>query len=187
MTGRLTTALACAGLMCGLNGCRHKRPQLPVLPPVLAPVPLETPPGPKEQPMISPPVVELPPVPIAAAAASPRRERRRVAAKTAAAPEEATPEPMPDTVAIGELTAGGAADPQAQQEDANLIASIEKRLNALPARTVRRQRTQINRVRNFWQQAREALNSGDVEGAKTLATKAKLLLDDLEKQGGGGE
>lgn len=138
--------------------------------------------------MIAPPVVELPPVPIAAAAASPRRERRRVVPKTtAAAPEEAAPEPMPDTVAIGELTAGGAADPQAQQEDANLIASIEKRLNALPARTVRRQRTQINKVRNFWQQAREALNSGDVEGAKTLGTKAKLLLDDLEKQGGGGE
>lgn len=188
MTVRLTTALACAGLMCGLSGCRHKRPQLPVLPPVLAPVPLETPPVSEEQPMIPAPVVELPPVPIAAAAASPRRERRRIVPKTsAAAPEEAAPEPMPDTVAIGELTAGGAADPQAQQEDANLISSIEKRLNALPARTVRRQRTQINKIRNFWQQAREALNSGDVEGAKTLATKAKLLLDDLERQGGGGE
>jgi len=36
-------------------------------------------------------------------------------------------------------------------------------------------------VRNFRKDAQEALKSGDAEGAKTLATKAKLLLDDLEK------
>ncbi len=94
---------------------------------------------------------------------------------------------MTDTAAIGELTAGGAANPQAQQEAADLIASIEKRLNVMSAQTVRRQRTQINRVRNFWRQAREALSTGDTDGAKTLATKAKLLLDDLEKQNGRGE
>jgi hypothetical protein len=28
------------------------------------------------------------------------------------------------------------------------------------------------------------VNSGDVEGATTLATKAKLLLDDLDRLGG---
>jgi len=94
---------------------------------------------------------------------------------------------MPDTVAIGELTAGGATNPQAQQEATELIGSIQKRLNALSAQTVRRQRAQVNRVRNFWSQAKDALNSGDTEGAKTLATKAKLLLDDMEKQGGRGE
>ncbi|MBN9614682.1 MAG: hypothetical protein BGO25_15205 [Acidobacteriales bacterium 59-55] len=94
---------------------------------------------------------------------------------------------MPDTVAIGELTAGGATNPQAQQEATELIGSIQKRLNALSAQTVRRQRAQVNRVRNFWSQAKDALNSGDTEGAKTLATKAKLLLDDMEKLGGRGE
>jgi ribosomal protein S20 len=93
---------------------------------------------------------------------------------------------MSDTAAIGELTAGGAANPQAQQEAADLIAAIEKRLNEMPAQTLRKQRTQISKIRNFWQQARDALNSGDIEGAKTLGTKAKLLLDDLDKQGGGG-
>ena len=182
--------IVCAGLMCGLSGCihLHKRPKVPVLPPVLAPIELETLPPQANPPMLDMPVVEMPPIPVAAAAASPRRERRRTApAKTIAAPEEATPEPMTDTAAIGELTAGGAADPQAQQEASDLIASIEKRLNALSAQTVRRQRAQINRVRNFWRQAQEALGSGDTEGAKTLATKAKLLLDDLEKQNSRGE
>lgn len=190
MTRRLVTAVVCAGLTCALGGCRHPRPKVPVLPAVLAPVPLATVPPPAESPMLTAPEVELPPIPVAAAAASPRRERRHVAPKpaTAAVPAEPeAPEPMTDTAAIGELTAGGAANPQAQQEAADLIASIEKRLKALPSQTLRKQRTQISKIRNFWEQARQALNSGDVEGAKTLATKAKLLLDDLEKQGSGGE
>lgn len=191
MTRRLMAAAVCAVLTCGLSGCMHlqKRPKVPVLPPVLTPIELERLPPPENPPLVDTPVVELPPIPVAAAAASPRRERRRIApTKAVPAPEEASPEPATDTtVAIGELTAGGAANPQAQQEAADLIASIEKRLNALSAQTVRRQRAQINRVRNFWRQAREALNSGDTEGATTLATKAKLLLDDLEKQGSRGE
>lgn len=185
MTRRLAMATMCAGLTFGLSGCvhQHPRPKVPVLPPVLVPVPLVTPPAPAKQPMVSAPEIELPPIPIAAAAASPRRERRRTASKasTAAVPEETTPEPMTDTAAIGELTAGGAANPQAQQEAIDLIASIEKRLNALPAQIAKKQRSQINKIRNFWQQAQSALSSGDMEGAKTLATKAKLLLDDLEK------
>jgi hypothetical protein len=132
--------------------------------------------------MLDVPEITLPPTPTSAAAASPRRERRRIAPKTIpSVPEENAPEPMTDTAAIGELTAGGAANPQAQQEAADLIGSIEKQLSSLSAQTVRTQRTQISKVRNFSRQAQEALSSGDIEGAKTLATKGKLLLDDLEK------
>jgi hypothetical protein len=131
--------------------------------------------------------VNLPPMPIAAAAATPRRERRRVAPKSATAPvEEAAPEPAAEDAGIGDLTAGGAANPQAQHEAASLIHTIELRLKGLPTQTARRQRAQVNRVRNFWKQAQDALSSGDVEGATTLATKANLMLDDLEKPGGGG-
>lgn len=132
--------------------------------------------------MLDVPEITLPPTPTAAAAASPRRERRHIAPKTIpSVPEESAPEPMTDTAAIGELTAGGAANPQAQQEAADLIGSIEKQLSSLSAQTVRAQRTQISKVRNFSRQAQEALSSGDIEGAKTLATKGKLLLDDLVK------
>ena len=193
MTRRLAATIVSAGLTFGLSGCvsLHKRPKVPVLPPVLAPVPLATVPPSTNPPMIAAPEVELPPMPIAAAAATPRRERRHLVPKAATpaetlpSEEATTPQPMTDEAAIGDLTAGGAANPQAQQEASDLIGSIEKRLSGLPAQTVRRQRAQVNRVHNFARQAREALNSGDVEGATTLATKAKLLLDDLEKLGTG--
>ena len=79
------------------------------------------------------------------------------------------------------MTAGGETNPQTRQEAEDLIASVEKRLNALPAQKVEEQKAQVSKVRNFWKDAQEALKSGDAEGAKTLATKAKLLLDDLEK------
>jgi ribosomal protein S20 len=62
-----------------------------------------------------------------------------------------------------------------------LIASIEKRLNALSAQQTDEQKAQVSKVKNFLKDSQEALKSGDAEGAKTLATKAKLLLDDLEK------
>jgi ribosomal protein S20 len=62
-----------------------------------------------------------------------------------------------------------------------MIAANEKRLNGLPAQIAEEQKAQISKVRNFQRQAQAALSSGDAEGAKTLATKAKLLLDDLLK------
>jgi hypothetical protein len=37
-------------------------------------------------------------------------------------------------------------------------------------------------VRNFLEQAQQALNSGDADGATNLATKARLLMDEVEKQ-----
>jgi ribosomal protein S20 len=62
-----------------------------------------------------------------------------------------------------------------------MIAANEKRLNALSTQIADELKAQISKVKNFQRQAQEALSSGDVEGAKTLATKAKLLLDDLLK------
>ena len=94
----------------------------------------------------------------------------------------ANTEPPVETSAIGELTSGGAeANPRSQQEAADMIAANEKRLNALPSQILDEQKAQISKVKNFQRQAQEALSSGDAEGAKTLATKAKLLLDDLSK------
>jgi len=89
--------------------------------------------------------------------------------------------PAPEETAIGALTAGGEANPQTKQEAADLITSSEKRLNALPAQKAEDEKAQVSKVKNFLKDAQEALKTGDAEGAKTLATKAKLLLDDLEK------
>ena len=86
-----------------------------------------------------------------------------------------------DTV-IGALTPGGSDEtPHTRQDAQELLVSTDKRLNALPSQVQKTRRAQISQIRNFWKEASEALQTGDAEGAKTLAVKAKLLLDDLEK------
>ncbi len=105
-----------------------------------------------------------------------------------AGPQMATAEPPPNEAgiaALGALTPGGGdQSPRARQEASDLIAATEKRINALPKDTAKAQAAQINKVRNFLREAQSALRSGDAEGARTLAMKGKLLLDDVEKAGG---
>jgi hypothetical protein len=72
--------------------------------------------------------------------------------------------------------------PESLQQARDLIASILKRIDALPTKTADSQKKQVSQVRHFLDQAQKALNSGDAEGAFNLATKAKLLMDDLEKK-----
>ena len=181
---RLASATLCFGLMVGLDGCRHKT-QVATLPKVLAPVELEDIPEPENLPMIEAPVVKPLPVPVLTSAGKPKREKKKPAPKVAppepAQVASAAPPVSAEETAIGALTAGGEASPQTKQEAADLIASIEKRLNALPAQKTDDQKAQVSKVKNFLKDAQDALKSGDAEGAKTLATKAKLLLDDLEK------
>ncbi|MBB5339300.1 hypothetical protein [Tunturiibacter gelidoferens] len=189
-TGNITRKIAWTalwfGLAMGMAGCRHK-PQLAPLPPVMAPVALEEIPEPDDLPMVEVPTEKLPPVPVSTEAGKLKRKKKT---PKVVAPSEPPPEtqvasaaagpPSPDA-AVGALTAGGETNPQTKQEAEDLIASIEKRLNGLPAAKVEEQKAQVSKVKNFWKDAQDALKSGDAEGAKTLATKAKLLLDDLEK------
>ena len=181
----LASVALCFGLTIGLGGCRHK-PQVATLPPVLTPVALEEIPEPENLPMVEdqPPSCHrcrLRPMQGSRSGRGrgrcPRRRLRlsRCRWRVAAAP------PSPEETAIGALTAGGEASPQTKQEAADLITSSEKRLNALPAQKAEDEKAQVSKVKNFLKDAQEALKSGDAEGAKTLATKAKLLLDDMEK------
>jgi ribosomal protein S20 len=184
MTRRLAGGMLCLGLMAGLGGCRH-RTQVATLPPVLAPVALVEIPEPDNLPSVETPPDKLPPVPVATNV-KPKRERKKPVPKVVAAPEptqvaSAAPPPSPEETAIGALTAGGEANPQTKQEASDLIASSEKRLTALSTQKAEEEKAQVSKVKNFLKDAQEALKTGDAEGAKTLATKAKLLLDDLEK------
>jgi ribosomal protein S20 len=158
-----------------------------MLPAVLTPVALEDIPAPEDLPMVEVQPAKLPPVPVVASEGKPKRERKKPAPKAAPPPEPvqmaaAVPPPSPEDTAIGALTAGGEANPQTKQEAADLITGSEKRLNALPAQKAEEEKAQVSKVKNFLKDAQEALKTGDAEGAKTLATKAKLLLDDLEKR-----
>ena len=178
-------AMTCL-LSLGLSGCRHKL-VVPPLPAITQPVELVTPPPPNQPQMVEVPQIAMPAVPVAANGGRPRRERRKTAKPSAATPaptEVASAEPAapsPEETAIGALSTGGDSNPRVLQEVADLIASIDKRLNALSSQKAEEEKSQISKIRNFQRQAQEALTSGDAEGAKTLATKAKLLLDDLTK------
>ena len=125
-----------------------------------------------------------------ATVAGPAKNSGEVASATAGAAAAATvavpvsaPKVDPPVVGIGALTVGGEQSPHAMQEASELAASNERRLNALSPDAVKAQAELIGKVRNFQKEAQQALGTGDAEGAKTLATKGKLLLDDLDKGG----
>jgi hypothetical protein len=183
---RLMVGLTCLGAATLLDGC-YRRHAPPTLPPVLQ-APLQPPPMP------APPVMEgsLPEEittasPVKVTQIRPRRPLRKPTSTTSKNPAAETPTPVDtagavlEDVPIGELSDGGDANPQTQQDAAGLIASSESRLNQLSPAIVRQQQPQLRRVRNFLRQAKQALSTGDAGGAKTLATKAKLLIDDLAK------
>ncbi len=177
-------ALACALT----TGCRH-RAQVAAMPPLTPPssVPLVPAPEPATPPQVaSVPVspAPMPSRPVQPKAAKPRKKQPAVAPPPAPAPVEvasAAPPPPPPAAVIGALSEGGNAAPAEQQKAAEAITAVEKRLAELPSSTLDAQRDGITRVRNFLRQANDALKIGDADGAWTLATKARVLLDDLLK------
>jgi hypothetical protein len=165
-------------LVAGFTGCRHKTATFMPPPVLLSPAVLEALAPPASPPMLEDvPLPEEPPLPAV--------QRKVIVPRKPAAPETPPPAEVagvdPGVVAIGSLSAGGDSIPQSQQDARDLITSIQRRLTALAQRKINEQRVQIRKVRRFLEQAQQALNSGDAEGAKTLATKAKLLMDDVEK------
>lgn len=94
------------------------------------------------------------------------------------APQEATDE-IPAVSAIGQLSMGDPGD--TQRETSNLIASTEQGLNAISGGLYGQRQKTADHIRDFLKDAKTALASGDVDGAHTLAAKAKVLLDELRK------
>jgi len=166
----------------GLGGCRRRvlRPVLPLA--SLAPIELEAATDPDSLPMIElVPRLELP------LGSPPPPPAKPVPKRTPATKEEAQPPvqaaaPESAALAIGVLSIGGDAAPQSQQTARDLIAAITKRIAALPSKIADARKNQVRQVKHFLDQAQQALNSGDADGAMNLATKAKLLMDDLEKK-----
>jgi hypothetical protein len=96
----------------------------------------------------------------------------------AATPPVETP---PDTATLGALGSGSDANPGQQKDVAEKISAVEKRLTDLPLTVQDHEQRQIAKVKLFLKEASDALKGGDVEGAKILATKADLLVDDVQK------
>ena len=167
-------------LASGLAGCRHKVAPYTLPSAAHAPIDLEVPSSPEPPLIATLPLPELAPLP----SIPPPLPRRRPAPapKEDAQPPVQTAEAAPATLAIGMLSNGDEATAQTQQQAQEMIASILKRIAALPSKTANAQKREISKIRHFLDQAQQALNSGDAEGANNLATKARLLMDDLEKK-----
>ncbi len=101
-------------------------------------------------------------------------------APTPAPPTQQAANGTPDEVsAIGKLSSGEPADLRAQTVSS--LNDTERGLNTL-GRKLNDQETKTSaQIREYIKQARTALASNDLDGAHTLATKAKLLLNELSQ------
>ena len=96
----------------------------------------------------------------------------------AASAPPAAPE-SPGVSAIGELSSGDPSDERRETDES--IASTERGLNGLGRSLSAQEQKTAGQIREYIKQAREALLSGDMDGAKTLAAKAKALLTELSQ------
>jgi hypothetical protein len=85
----------------------------------------------------------------------------------------------PGVSAIGQLSSGEPSD--LRQQTADSIAAIEHSLNGIGSGLSEPEQKTAAQIREYLKQAREALASGDVDGAHTLAAKAKVLLGELSR------
>jgi hypothetical protein len=85
--------------------------------------------------------------------------------------------------AIGVLSSGGdpsGGDPtELRSETAVSITDTERSLKSIGRPLNGEEQKTAAQIRQYIRQAKKALNSGDVEGARTLAAKAKALLSEL--------
>lgn len=85
----------------------------------------------------------------------------------------------PGVSAIGQLSSGDSSDLRA--ETVTLISDTERALKAINRQLTDPEEKTAAQIREFLKQAKAALNSGDVDGAHTLALKAKVLLAELSQ------
>jgi hypothetical protein len=113
-----------------------------------------------------------PAAPEVAAVTAPEGQNLKVTAPT---PSGDTTQPT----SIGILTAGPTPDTSgSRQQAADLIDSTQRGVNSLRNLNGDQNKT-VAQIRSFLDQAQRALHNGDVDGAHTLATKARTLLDEL--------
>ncbi len=84
----------------------------------------------------------------------------------------------PTVSAIGQLSSG---DPnEAKRQAQASIDATERGLKGITRALDDTEQKTAAHIREFLKQARDALGSGDVDGANTLAAKAKVLLAELQ-------
>jgi outer membrane biosynthesis protein TonB len=83
----------------------------------------------------------------------------------------------PEVSAVGTLTTG---EPDAERKEArDEINAVEKGLSSISRKLNGSEEKTSSDIREYLKQALAALNTGDVEAAKNLTQKAKVLLSEL--------
>jgi hypothetical protein len=95
------------------------------------------------------------------------------------APTQQAAAPDPGVSAIGQLSSGGPSD--LRQQTSESIASTERGLTGITRSLSEQEQKTAAQIREWLKQARAALDTGDVDGAHTLAAKAKALLTELNQ------
>ncbi len=165
-----------------LSGCFHRsHPEAQaqkLAPPIQQPAPPQPPPQ-SAPANLPPPVVTVPapPQPATAHNARPAAPAPQVRKKRVNRNREEAANAVPEVSAVGELSSG---DPLAyRRRTAALIAATEHGLDSITRPLSASEQKTAEHIRQFLKQAKEALASGDVDGAHTLAAKAKVLLAEL--------
>jgi hypothetical protein len=81
--------------------------------------------------------------------------------------------------AIGQLSSGDPGDSRRQTEDS--LSATERGLRGINRQLNDQEQRTMAHIREFLKQARQALASGDLDGAHTLAAKARVLLNELSR------
>jgi len=172
-----------------LCACAHNptQTQMQALAPPIeeAPPPPDLAPGTLPQPTPSiPPTkqpVAVPPEPVKEAPKHHKPPKSPSVANAVPAPpaQVADATPPPEENALGKLETPEAPDTRRQAETS--IAEIERGLNSLGRKLNSQETKTSTQIREFLKQARIALAGGDIDGAKTLAIKAKALLGELSQ------
>jgi hypothetical protein len=155
----------------------------PLPPPSAQSVPLPPPPPPKKVRRVKKPKpADTPPATAAAPSASSNSQAGAAPATAqVTAPSQLQPAATSNS-AIGQLTTGDSASGErTKHETADLIGSTQQGLSAIKRALSNDEKATAGQIHNYLRQAQQALENGDADGAHLLATKAKVLLDELMK------
>ena len=153
----------------------------PLPPPSAQTVPLPPPTPKKVRKPKKPKPADTPPV-TASAAGSQNGQ-----ANSGPATAQATSPPALQTAStgnspIGQLTIGDSASGEkTKHETADLIGATQQGLIAIKRPLSNEEKATAGQIHNYLKQAQQALDNGDADGAHLLATRAKVLLDELTK------
>jgi len=186
---RIVARIAACLLPFVLSGCFHRSHPAPTQPlaPAIQNSQPSTPALEPSAPVVSEPAVIEPEKPAETPAASatttlpasesPRPPVHHTPKKPANSHPQVASGGAAGVSAIGQLSSGDPGDSRRQTE--NSLASTEHGLKSITRPLNDQEQRTAAHIREFLKQARQALASGDVDGAHTLAAKARVLLNEL--------